>query len=220
VEDSPESRREYYEIMLKQANRLERLITDLLEVSRIEADAPLVKSEVVELTALVTEKVQEFAEQEQNREFRTVTHGTVRPVLGDPFRIDQVLSNLLSNATKYSPAGSAIDIVVRGEADHATVSVVDVGEGIPTEEHDRVFERFHRVENGLTRTTGGAGLGLYIARRLIGAMSGRLWVESQPGFGSTFSFSLPVANGEAQAEPANGRKLGPATRPVGSFRAT
>jgi PAS domain S-box-containing protein len=220
VEDSPESRREYYEIMLKQANRLERLITDLLEVSRIEADAPLVKSEVVELTALVTEKVQEFAEQEQNREFRTVTHGTVRPVLGDPFRIDQVLSNLLSNATKYSPAGSAIDIVVRGEADHATVSVVDVGEGIPTEEHDRVFERFHRVENGLTRTTGGAGLGLYIARRLIGAMSGRLWVESQPGFGSTFSFSLPVANGEAQAEPANGRKLGPATRPVGSFGAT
>jgi PAS domain S-box-containing protein len=206
VEDSAEARREYYEIMLKQANRLERLITDLLEVSRIEADAPLVKSEVVELTALVTEKVQEFADQEPGREFRTMTHGTVRPVLGDPFRIDQVLSNLLSNAVKYSPPGSAIDIVVRGDGDHASVSVVDLGEGIPAEEHERVFERFHRVDSGLTRTTGGAGLGLYIARRLIGAMSGRLWVESQLGYGATFSFTLPVAKGEG----ATVRRLGPA----------
>jgi PAS domain S-box-containing protein len=207
VEDSAEARREYYEIMLKQANRLERLITDLLEVSRIEADTPLVKSEVVELTALVTEKVQEFVDQEPGREFRTMTRGTVRPVLGDPFRIDQVLSNLLSNAVKYSPSGSAIDVVVRGEGDHASVSVVDLGEGIPVEEHERVFERFHRVENGLTRTTGGAGLGLYIAKRLIGAMSGRLWVESHPGHGSTFSFSLPVANGEGTG---TARRLGPA----------
>jgi signal transduction histidine kinase len=103
-----------------------------------------------------------------------------------------VVGNLVSNALKYSPPGSPVEIALTSDGQQATVSVRDQGEGIPLSDQDRVFERFHRLENGLTRKTSGTGLGLYIAKRLVEAMSGRLWVVSRPGQGSTFSFSLPL----------------------------
>jgi signal transduction histidine kinase len=81
------------------------------------------------------------------------------------------------------------------------VSVTDVGPGIPASEHERIFERFYRVDNGTTRRTGGVGLGLYIAKELVESMGGRLWVTSEPGSGSTFRFSLPHARRDEEAEP-------------------
>src|SRR5205823_2040316 len=128
---------------------------------------------------------------------------------------------LLSNAVKYSPPESDVNLSVIVEGDEAIVSVSDLGEGIPAAEQARVFDRFYRLENGLTKSTGGTGLGLYIARQLVEAMHGRLWVTSGPG-GSTFSFSLPVAgegqdgrgdgNGLLRAVPAT---VGGSTEPLG-----
>jgi signal transduction histidine kinase len=114
-------------------------------------------------------------------------------VHADPFRLGQVIANLVSNALKYSPDGSPVEVTVVRDGEQAIISVRDQGEGIPLSEQARVFDRFHRVESGMTRRTGGTGLGLYIAKRLVEAMAGRLWLTSRPGEGSTFSFSLPLA---------------------------
>ena len=192
VEDSPAAREEYYRIMLNQASRLEHLITDLLEVSRLESGHPVVDAHPVELTSLIAEHVRDYAGQGHDR-IALRSPGDPVLVLADPFRVGQVISNLISNALKYSPPNSPINVRVGREGERAVVSVRDRGAGIPPSEQDRVFERFHRVESGTARRTGGTGLGLYIAKRLVEAMSGRLWLVSTPGEGSTFSFSLPLA---------------------------
>src|SRR5207245_10476440 len=93
-----------------------------------------------------------------------------------------------------SAGDTPVEVTVQRDGEQAIVSVRDNGEGIPLSEQDRVFERFHRVESGMARRTGGTGLGLYIAKRLVEAMAGRLWLVSRPGEGSTFSFSLPLAD--------------------------
>jgi len=192
VEDSPKAREEYYRIMLNQASRLERLITDLLEVSRIESGKPVVDARPIELTSLMAEHIREYGGEEDGR---IALRSPGDPVLvhADPFRIGQVISNLISNALKYSPQQSPVEVSVQRDGEQAIVSVRDQGDGIPLSEQDRVFERFHRVESGMARRTGGTGLGLYIAKRLVEAMAGRLWLVSRPGEGSTFSFSLPLA---------------------------
>ena len=199
-EDTPEARQEYYRIMLNQANRLERLITDLLEVSRIEAGKPMAAACAMELSAVIGEQVREFSQGQPDR-----TIGVRAPrgpviVAGDPFRVGQILANLVSNALKYSPREAPVDVSLSVAGDEAVVSVRDRGEGVPPAEQHRVFERFHRVEGGLTRTTGGTGLGLYIARHLVESMGGRIWLHSEPGLGSTFSFSLPLATGSTMVD--------------------
>ncbi|HEX9376322.1 MAG TPA: ATP-binding protein [Actinomycetota bacterium] len=187
------SRQEYYRIMQNQVSRLERLITDLLEVSRIEGGSVPVDSRSVEVAALVREQIAEFAQHQPDRTVHLRAPAGPVFVHADPFRVSQVVSNLLSNALKYSQPDTPVELTVAQAGELAIVSVRDEGDGIPVSEQDRVFERFHRVEGHMTRRTGGTGLGLYIARRLVEAMRGRLWVVSSPGNGSTFSFSLPVA---------------------------
>jgi signal transduction histidine kinase len=119
-------------------------------------------------------------------------------VVADPLRVRQVIANLLSNAFKHSPADSPVEVSLAVQARQAVVSVADQGEGIPLADRDRVFERFHRVESTTTRGGGGTGLGLYIARQLVEAMSGRLWLESELGQGTSLSFTLPLAEGRIE----------------------
>jgi signal transduction histidine kinase len=182
--------------MLNQANRLERLITDLLEAARIESGKPLVENQSVELVALLAEQVHEFSEQAPDRSIQLKAEAPRVLVRGDPFRLTQVVSNLIANAIKYSPAATPVIVSVEPAHGHAVVSVQDFGEGIPLPEQERIFERFHRVNSGPTRQTGGTGLGLFIAKRLVEAMNGRLWVQSVPGAGSTFSFSVLLTDAD------------------------
>jgi signal transduction histidine kinase len=107
-------------------------------------------------------------------------------------RVVQVLSNLVSNALKYSAAGSPVDVRLNVQDGQATVDVADVGRGIPADQLERVFDKFHRVEDPMRMTTGGTGLGLYIARELATAMGATLGCRSTLGVGSVFSVSLPV----------------------------
>jgi signal transduction histidine kinase len=110
----------------------------------------------------------------------------------DPKRLEQVLRNLLSNALKYSPAGGTITVRGRRDGRQLLVQISDQGIGIPAEALERVFERFYRVENELTQSVRGAGLGLAVCRGIVEAHGGRIWVESVPGLGSTFYVTLSV----------------------------
>jgi len=201
-EDSAEAREEYYKIMLKQTDRLERLITDLLEVSRIESDRPVVANEPMRLRGPIVDQIRTFGERYPARSIslRLTEPEQAVVVTADAEALGLVVSNLLSNAIKYSPPDSPIEVSIDRRQGEALVSVTDHGDGIPPQEQGRIFDRFYQVDNHMTRRAGGTGLGLYISRRLVEAMSGRLWVESVMGRGSVFWFSLPLA--QTPSEPS------------------
>jgi len=136
--------------------------------------------------------VEKFRTQTDQHTFSVDFPSNFPPVKADYERIREVLSNLISNAIKYSPKGGLIRVGGRVEGDEVLVFVSDEGVGIPATEQERIFDRFARVDNSLTRQTPGAGLGLFLVKAVIEAHGGRVGVESQPGQGSTFNFTLPV----------------------------
>ena len=199
---SPEERQEYYRIMLNQTNRLESLIVNLLEASRIESGEPMVDPERFDLSTLVNERVQDFRLQHPHRSIRLRTVGAPVSIDADRLRTDQVLSNLLSNALKYAPADAPVEVVIEVGPKMATTSVRDAGPGIAPSEQRRIFDRFYRVHNGHRAKAGGTGLGLYIAKRLVENMGGQIGVTSTPGEGATFSFTLPLTDDSSSGQGA------------------
>jgi PAS domain S-box-containing protein len=185
-------RREYYKLMLLQSQRLERLIEDLLEVTRLEAGAGLVDATAVDAVDLVRQVVDRFTSEDPDRTVRVVAPDHAVYCRGDWMRVDQVLGNLLSNALRYAPPHEPVEVRLVPQGREVIFEVRDWGPGIPIDEQSRIFERFHRVGHYMTREPGGAGLGLYLAKRLVEAMGGRIWVSSRLGHGSVFSFALPV----------------------------
>jgi signal transduction histidine kinase len=119
------------------------------------------------------------------------------PGRGDERRLTQVLLNLVSNAIKFTEAGS-VSIGAKAEDGHFLVTVSDTGVGIAPEDQARIFEEFHQVDSSSTRRKGGTGLGLAIAKRIVELHGGRIWVDSTPGQGSTFAFTLPLRVGERE----------------------
>ncbi|MCL5055237.1 MAG: cell wall metabolism sensor histidine kinase WalK, partial [Firmicutes bacterium] len=113
----------------------------------------------------------------------------------DGNQIEYVLQHLLSNAVKYSPKGGDVEVQIQPEGDRVCVSIKDQGVGIPFDEQEKIFDRFHRVDNRPTRWAYGWGLGLFIAKKVIEAHGGKIWVESILGGGSKFIFTLPLKNG-------------------------
>ncbi len=196
---SAETLRDGLRIIEEEADRLARQIQDLLDVSRIQAGGLRLEPTDWSLPALAKETVQHFAAQTNGRfEFELRFPDDFPPVRADFERIRMVLTNLISNAIKYSPDGGTIRIGGRAEDKIAIAYVADQGIGIPPEEQDRIFQRFYRVDNRVGREAQGAGLGLYLARAIIEAHSGRIWVESQVGRGSRFFFTLPLAHRQIQ----------------------
>jgi len=206
VEDSPQARREYHAIMLRQTERLERLISDLLDVSRLDAGHLPMDAVPVEVDALLEREIADASQLAAVREVRFERAEHPVWVVADPFRLGQIVTNLLSNAFKYSPAGAPVIVKLTKLGDFALISVQDRGEGIAMDDQDRVFERFYRAETGLTQTAGGFGLGLFIARSLAEAMGGGLVLSSRPGEGSTFSVSLPLLMSAPQEDDPEGQR--------------
>jgi signal transduction histidine kinase len=199
VEDSAEARHEYYSIMLRQAERLERLINDLLDVSRIDSGKVALDLVAMDLREALLEQIREAEQQPSPHPVEFVRPDVPVLVHADPFRVGQVVSNLLSNAFKYSSPASSIDVSVEVVGDAALVRIRNEGEGIRPQDQELVFQRFFRADSGLTRRTGGVGLGLYITKRLVEAMGGSIALDSEPGRGCTFSFRLPMAESSASA---------------------
>jgi signal transduction histidine kinase len=117
----------------------------------------------------------------------------IRPLYytyADPFRIQEVLTNIINNAIKYTPEGS-VTINLTGDPTIIQIQVQDTGSGIPPEDIPHLFQKFYRVDNSMTRTIGGTGLGLFICRKIVELYNGRIWAESSPDKGSTFFINLP-----------------------------
>jgi PAS domain S-box-containing protein len=185
-------RNEYYKLMLLQAQRLERLIEDLLEVTRLETGAGLVDSTPIDAIDLVRQVVERFTGEDPERVVTVIAPNHAVYCRGDWMRTDQVLANLMSNALRYSPVHEPVEVRLVPQGREVVFEVRDSGPGISLDEQTRIFERFQRGGHYLTREQGGAGLGLYLAKRLVEAMGGRIWVSSRLGSGSVFSFALPA----------------------------
>jgi PAS domain S-box-containing protein len=199
----PQLRRKALEAILERTDHMHRLVEDLLLVSRMGGDSssplPDVRREPVELTELAESALRGFRTGHPDREFTLSAQGSV-VALGDATRLDQVLTNLVSNAIKFSPVDRPVQVSVRRDGEHALLSVHDRGRGIPEDKLEEVFQKFHRLEDPNVMETGGAGLGLYIVRQLVTAMGGEVDVTSRLGEGSSFVVRLPLASEEPEAE--------------------
>jgi PAS domain S-box-containing protein len=177
-------------VIEEEADRLTNLIENLLDASRLQAGALSINLSDVDLSAL-TRRIAERFQTQENRHSITVSFPPSFPVvLADEDRLAQVLSNLISNAIKYSPSGG--EIAIRGQVhpQQVVICVSDQGTGIAAGDVPYIFDRFYRAQEA-SRTTKGAGLGLYLARAVIEAHGGRIWVDSKSGEGARICFSLP-----------------------------
>ncbi|GAB4468700.1 MAG: ATP-binding protein [Anaerolineae bacterium] len=183
------------QVIEEEADKLAALIDNLLDATRVQLGTLTLRLSSVALDRLAEKLVESFRTQTDRHTIRAEFPPDFPVVEADEQRIGQVLSNLLSNAIKYSPDGG--EIVVSGTVGESTVEIAvsDQGIGLTPEQQSLIFDRFYRVENTLTRATQGAGLGLYIVRSLVEAHGGQIWVESEPGVGTTFRFTLPLSRG-------------------------
>ncbi len=199
-----EKRNECLEVISDRAAHLSRLVEDLLLASRISATEGSTQAKVDmardDLASLVRRASCDFGDQ-NDRVTVHVPEAPV-PVACDPVRVIQVLTNMVGNALKYSASGTPVQIRLKVVGDRALVEVQDEGRGIPADQLEKVFDKFHRVEDPMLMTTGGTGLGLYIARSLAMAMGGELTCTSTLGIGSVFTFGLRLASAEVEAPRA------------------
>jgi PAS domain S-box-containing protein len=194
--------RRFLEIVKTNVDRLSELISDLLDTARIEAGRVRLEIEPVQVPSIVGEVCDSLAEtiRERGLALTVESDPDVPAVHADRNRLIQVLMNLLSNAYRYTPVGGSITVSVRPDKDAVLVEVKDTGIGIAPEDQEKIFERFFRADQELVNEQTGTGLGLPIARSLVELHGGRLWLESELGQGSTFSFTLP-AQGQADVHP-------------------
>jgi heavy metal sensor kinase len=192
--------REIIGSMLEETDRLGRLVEGLLTLSRADGGNVLLRREDVDLAELVREVTGQLGvlAEEKRQSFAVDASGPVAAWV-DRSVIRQALINLVDNAVKYTPPGGSVRISVRNGGPGPTVEVTDTGSGIPPEHHDRVFDRFYRIDKARSRDLGGAGLGLSIARWAVEAHGGRIDLNSVEGRGSTFRITLPQADGSKGA---------------------
>lgn len=174
------------------SDRLNTLLNDLLDTSKLEAGLVVMDKTRLDLSELVERTVEEFQRRGTGYEFATDMAPDMPEVTADAKRVQQVLSNLLDNAVKYSPQGETITVRCQRQGSSLQVSISDRGPGIPPEHLSRIFEPFYQVQVSTAGRKGGVGLGLAICQRLVQAHHGRIWAESEQGKGSTFCFTLPL----------------------------
>jgi len=178
-------------VIEEESDRLNELIDNLLEASRLQAGGFELKREEMRLDRLAERVVEKFRPQTKQHLLITDFPPDFPTVQADYDRMEQVFSNLISNALKYSSEGGAIRVQGWEEGEWVCVAVSDEGIGITKRDQPRVFDRFYRAEEAMTSKTKGAGLGLYLVRAVIEAHGGRIWVQSEKGHGATFIFALP-----------------------------
>ena len=193
VEWDHEVVRDYSAVIEDEADRLAVLIDDLLTTSKLQAQRSLeLNLDDVRIDQLVARAVERFSTQTTIHQFKLNFPPDFPVVQGDQQRLRQVLDNLLSNAIKYSPDGGPIEVGGMVDDKQVTIYVRDQGVGLTEGDQDRIFERFYRVDDALSRRTQGTGLGLFLAKAIIEAHGGSMRIDSQPGQGSTFYVTLPL----------------------------
>jgi signal transduction histidine kinase len=197
-----ELQQEFLDLANQKADLLKHRIRDLLEYNRLEGGRLRMQPRWADLQDLIMETGNNFQLQAAQRELHLHfgTESDLPQLLIDRERVGQVLTNLVENAMKATPAGGCIEIGVRLREHDAVVFVRDTGIGIPQEQQERIFRRFYRLGQHESSYGGNLGLGLSICQQIIEAHNGRIWVESQEGQGSTFSFALPLVAREQTLE--------------------
>ncbi|MFH0792747.1 MAG: ATP-binding protein [bacterium] len=216
--DDPGQFRDFVGVAYHHSKRLESLVEDLLVLSRLESEGgPSVEGEVdLDLVAHgAIESVLPLAREKGTRIVNLFDGVKLPAVPGDPAQLEQVLANLLENAVKYSGPQAEVRVEARHESERArvVVSVKDNGIGIPYQDQERIFERFYRVDKARSRKLGGTGLGLSIVKHIVQGHGGEVWLESAPGKGSTFYFSIPV-QAPAEISPLQRVSVSDSTGPV------
>jgi PAS domain S-box-containing protein len=197
-------RETFLRYIASEAQRLTSIVDTLLSVARLEAGDLHVELVPTDLRDVVSEVVTSVQQGAEVNGHRFVLHLPDEPLAAsaDREKLGQILMNLLDNAVKFSPNGGTVTVEAHRRAGRVEVRVVDEGQGIPEDERERIFSKFHRADSA-PRGQSGAGLGLFIARGLVRAMGGRIWVDSAEGGGSSFAFELPLAEAvETEPEPA------------------
>ncbi|MFQ5845254.1 MAG: ATP-binding protein, partial [Planctomycetota bacterium] len=198
----PERQRRFLEIINREADRLSRLVTNYLDLQKIEGGMMRVDRAPLEVAELVEESVRAFEGEALDKGIRLSgeVDGQVPPLEGDRDRLLQVLANLLSNALKFTPRGGSVSVVARatrlaGRSPAVEIAVSDTGEGIPPDKIDHLFRRFSQLGEAGSARKPGTGLGLVLAREIVELHGGRIGVSSEPGLRTTFHVVLPVDRG-------------------------
>ncbi len=212
----PAEMRQFFRIIVEQADRMRGLISNLLDVARIETGTLPVEPAPASVADLVDEARKTFVSGGGRNDIHIDLADELPLVMADRMRILQVLGNLLSNASRYSSASTPIGVYAERRDLHVTVSVIDQGRGVPDEQLPHLFRKFFRLDHA--EQGGGlaaSGLGLAISKGIVEAHGGRIWVDSEgPGMGTRFSFTLPIVD-----ENSSGLAIGPYRRSAGSRRA-
>jgi PAS domain S-box-containing protein len=185
--------RAYGGYIFNDADRINRLIGDMLDLDRMESGRMSMRSGDVDINEVLSEAMARAGTAAATVEFKADLDPRLPIVAGDRDRLIQVVSNLVNNAIKYSPDGGTVTLSTRAEGGFALVSVTDTGVGIPPDEIGHVFERFRRVRSGAAQSIPGTGLGLTIVKQIVEMHGGKIWVESAVGHGSAFHFTVPLA---------------------------
>jgi len=187
------SQKESVSIIIRNADRLDKIIVDFLEISRIEAARLKFDFKKIDLKQIVKDTTSFMKGFAKEKNIKLVANTSKLPIIeADGDRVSQVLRNLISNAIKFSKENSKINITAKAKEDHILFSIEDYGFGMSKEDQIRVFEPFYQVDNTLRRKHGGTGLGLAICRGIVEAQKGNIWVKSKHDEGSKFFFTLPL----------------------------
>ncbi|MCI0437620.1 MAG: ATP-binding protein [Chloroflexi bacterium] len=192
VDWDEETRLDFIRTIDREADRLKKLIDDILDLSRLQSGRFPLELEIVPAAEVVETGLGRAKPYLINHKVSICLDERAGSIHADIARLEQVLANLLQNAAKYSPEGSAITIETAQDAGNVVFSVRDEGIGIPPEYHEKIFEKFVRIQNASTRGASGIGLGLALCKAVVEAHDGRIWVESEPGKGSVFRFAIPA----------------------------
>ncbi|MGH2459854.1 MAG: sensor histidine kinase, partial [Chloroflexota bacterium] len=206
-EDDPTLQREFLEIINTESERLTRMVNDVLDITQIESGHLDWHMTTMDVASLIHESGRTYARviEQQNLTFQEEVSANLPAIHGDHDRLQQVIGNLLNNALKFTRAGT-IKLGAWSQGDEILISVADTGVGISPKDHERIFEKFQQVGAMLTDKPRGAGLGLSICREIVEHHQGRIWVDSKPGGGSTFTFSLKAV---ADSGPSPDRSSSP-----------
>jgi PAS domain S-box-containing protein len=199
---SRKEKRQLLEDAAWESETLAHILGNLLELSRAQANRLFLSFEPADVKVVVRNAVQRIKRQSSVHRFVTSLPRELPPVRADVRRLERILHNLLENAVKYSPDGGYIRVTAKMDSEHLVIGVSDQGVGISQQDQARLFAPFERLENSRIERVKGVGLGLLVCRRLVEAHGGRIWVESEPGKGSTFFFTLPLGKEEGNTNQA------------------